>query len=199
MFLAVLKFTMRICSICIYVLEIQSPNSLDKCAKAVLDHWTITWIHKVNTLNGFILQCYFCCLDGRNNLFNEVDLFQFDDEVLLSILGFFICCSGFYLRQESKNQLGRFFTYTIGVSPEQILFLNGLYTYIMHPSYLGSLLIYSSMCLIHSSVTLFVTFLVFFVCYMSRIKIEEDMLAAHFGDEFVKYKLQRNRLIPLVY
>ena len=118
MFLEILKFTIRIISLCIYVHEIPSPNSLNKCAKAVLDHWMITWIYKVNTLVAFILQCYFCYLDGRNGLFNEIDPIQLDYDILLSLLGFFICCSGCYLRKESKKQLGRFFTYTIGVSPE---------------------------------------------------------------------------------
>ena len=102
-------------------------------------------------------------------------------------------------RIRAKQELGRFFTYEVGVSEEQKLIKTGLYSHLMHPSYLGAILMYFGTCVMYTSILLYIICVVQVVGLINRMDIEEKELLKWFGKDFEEYRSQRWRLIPYMY
>jgi protein-S-isoprenylcysteine O-methyltransferase Ste14 len=85
----------------------------------------------------------------------------------------------------------------VSVKSEQTLIQSGPYRFIRHPAYAGYLLMalgislgYSSLAGLCAIPLLLVPGLVY------RIRVEEKLLAAHFGEQFHQYSSRTARLIP---
>jgi protein-S-isoprenylcysteine O-methyltransferase Ste14 len=109
--------------------------------------------------------------------------------------------TGWYLRTWAFDQLGRYFTYIVTIKDGHQLIKDGPYTYLIHPSYTGFLLV-------NHCLNYFVGirgFPSWFLLALSlnaihrRIYNEEDALRGEFGAEFEAYAAQRYRLIPFIY
>ena len=118
---------------------------------------------------------------------------------LLQIIGIVLYLLGDIIRLRAKSELGRLFTYDIGIREGHRLVTTGPYEYLIHPSYLGyamksvGLLVYfKSRFLL--GIKLFLT-----VFLISRIFLEEEMLFSEFGEEFVKFRDSRWRMLPFVF
>ena len=182
-----------ICLIC-YLFQLKSPNTLGEDAIVTDEPKSQSILAIFCKLSAVLLQffnCYLCIT------FNSTEIDE--SSITFPIMGSVLILVGMYLRIESKRQLGHFFTHSIGVSKEQKLVANGVYTYLMHPSYLGILLITLAASTVHRSVSLFVSFLARFVWVRNRMITEEDMLFLKFGAEFDNYKCKRSRIIPFIY
>ena len=188
-----------ICLIC-YLSEFKSPNNLKEDAIVVDESKFQKILYIYCKYSTVLFQFYYCYWYVNHIELIEFDLTEIDVfSITLLIVELVFTLVGMYLRIESKRQLGRFFTHNIGVSKEQKLVANGVYTYLMHPSYLGILLMYFSIFIVHRSVSLFVSFLASVVFLRNRMMTEEDMLSLRYGAEFDNYKCKRSRIIPFIY
>ena len=184
-------------SLILFVTECRHPNKLDKSAqksKATLDF---------KILYVMLLACT-CSLSFNYAWFWKELIFGEEEDILhssnaLVLVGLVICVVGKYFRARAKKELGKFFTYEVGVSEEQKLIKTGLYSYIMHPSYLGISMMGLGICMIYSSIVLWVLQIIYFLGLINRIGFEEKALMAGFGKEFEEYRSKRWRLLPFIY
>ena len=95
---------------------------------------------------------------------------------------------------KAKQELGMYFTYEIGVRNGQKLIKTGLYTYLMHSSYLGG----SLMHLEFASITLFGLCIVHTIAVVYRIRKEGKVLHQNFGKEFLQYRKERWLVFPFI-
>ncbi|THD64729.1 isoprenylcysteine carboxylmethyltransferase family protein [Phenylobacterium sp.] len=111
-----------------------------------------------------------------------------------------VALSGMALRLWAVATLGRYFTYTVKVSPDQKVVDNGPYHLLRHPSYTGALLMalgiglslrYAWAPLLIAGPSL--------VGYLIRIRVEERALAEGIGAHYRYYMERTKRLIPFVW
>ncbi len=107
---------------------------------------------------------------------------------------------GIALRAWSTRVLGRFYTRTLLITPDQGVVQEGPYKLVRHPGYAGSLLMWVGAGLAVSNwVVLGMVTLVCVSAYIYRIQSEEAMLIARFGKEYEEYIRRTKRLIPYLY
>jgi protein-S-isoprenylcysteine O-methyltransferase Ste14 len=95
--------------------------------------------------------------------------------------------------------LGRCFSGLVAIQPGHTLVTSGVYSVIRHPSYLGLLVNSLGWALaFRSGVGLLLTAL-FIPPLLARIRAEEKLLRAHFGEEYDAYCARTSRLIPWLY
>lgn len=125
---------------------------------------------------------------------------QIGDSLRGPYAGLGIIVAGMILRFVAIFSLGRMFTVDVAIRQDHRLKSDGLYTWIRHPSYTGSLISFAgfgvSMNSLYSLVA--VTLLVFYA-FTIRIRLEEQVLEEEFGEEYRKYKARSYRLVPGIY
>jgi protein-S-isoprenylcysteine O-methyltransferase Ste14 len=82
---------------------------------------------------------------------------------------------------------------------EKSIITDGVYTYVRHPMYLGTLLIYISLILLTMSLISLVPFIVIFFLYNMIAVPEEKELERILGREYEDYKKRVARWIPKIY
>lgn len=86
------------------------------------------------------------------------------------------------------------------VEKNQKIIQKGLYKFLRHPSYTGSLLSFLGLGLSFSNwLSTIIIFVPIFFVFTYRIKIEEKALINNFGDKYINYSKSTKRLIPLIY
>jgi protein-S-isoprenylcysteine O-methyltransferase Ste14 len=114
----------------------------------------------------------------------------------LGILFFFL---GAAVRWTAIFQLGKFFTVDVSIQKEHKIISSGLYGFVRHPSYSGSLIsVFGLGLALNNWVSLLIIFLPILLAYLYRIRIEEKVLLATFGKEYEDYQKKTKRLIPKV-
>ena len=103
------------------------------------------------------------------------------------------------IRLSSVLQLGKSFSVNLGVQSGQKLQTDGFYKYIRHPGYFSLLLgfcgigiafyhpVGTSICVALSSIGIYI-----------RIREEERILLAHFGDSYREYSKRTKSIIPFI-
>jgi protein-S-isoprenylcysteine O-methyltransferase Ste14 len=99
----------------------------------------------------------------------------------------------------SRLILGRSFSETVRVRPEQKLVTKGPYRFIRHPIYLGEILYFLSIPLILGSLYGFIIMLILIPMLLRRIEYEEKVLSAKFGPEYEEYAHRTRKLVPFIY
>ena len=95
--------------------------------------------------------------------------------------------------------LGRRFSGLVAIQPGHTLVTDGVYGVIRHPSYLGLLVNALGWALaFRSGVGLLLTAAAI-PPLLARIRAEERLLRAHFGDEYDAYCSRTSRLLPGLY
>ena len=156
------------------------------------------YFHAATYIN-FSLQCYYL-LHYVASAYYHIDTNNFVSSDALFLIGLVMCIAGSCLRIRAKQQLGEVFTYQLEVSEGQRLITNGIYSHLMHPSYLGTCMLFLGISIANQSFLLLITFLIAkYIVVTVRIPREEAMLAKHFGAEFESYSKSRWRMVPLVY
>lgn len=117
-----------------------------------------------------------------------------------SFVGICIIYIGIVIRVGAVLSLKRNFTLNVQTKSSQQLIKTGLYKYIRHPAYTGSILSLLGVSLALKDV--YATILVFIscmICYHFRIIVEEDVLLNHFNEEYYDYKQHTKKLFPKIY
>ena len=183
----------------LFAYELKNPNKLGKSAETHESLQTERIYFYVTSYINISLQCYYLFYD----VISVYHMEDTDNTVWISVLfliGLITCIAGSYLRTKAKQQLGEFFTYQLGVTEGQKLITNGVYSYVMHPSYLGIFLLYLGISISHQSIVSFISLIVLFIgTIIVRIHKEEALLSKHFGTEFELYRKNRWRMVPFVY
>ena len=114
-------------------------------------------------------------------------------------LGIALYVVGGALRLWPVFVLGHRFSGLVAIQPGHTLVTGGIYGVIRHPSYLGMLVILLGWGLAFRSgvgVLLMVALIPFLA---ARIRAEEALLRAQFGDEYEAYQRRTSRMIPGIY
>jgi protein-S-isoprenylcysteine O-methyltransferase Ste14 len=115
-------------------------------------------------------------------------------------VGMVMLATGVALRLWSFQALGRYFTFTVTVKPDQPVVTRGPYRLLRHPGYAGGLLAtigigvmwgnWVSLATLSAMLTLFIIW---------RIRTEENALLAALGGQYRAYAAHHKRLVPLVW
>ncbi|GAB3760324.1 methyltransferase family protein [Spirosoma pomorum] len=154
---------------------------------------------KADKHSTLLLLSAFACIVIVAEILSYVNVGQFSIP-WLSWLALVLTASGLILRVVSMRQLRTGYTRTLKVDAGQSLMTTGLYGVIRHPGYLGSLLVWLFFGLAIGNYLVFTLALLLMpLVYAYRIRLEEQMLADEFGQQYVAYKRKSWRLIPLIW
>ncbi len=120
--------------------------------------------------------------------------------LLISYLGLIIIIIGMLIRFISIWTLGKYFTVDVTIREEHKIKQDGFYKIVRHPSYSGSLLSFLGFGIsLNNWTSLVVVMFLVVISMLYRIKIEEKILTAHFGNTYEDYMKKTYRLIPFIY
>lgn len=104
---------------------------------------------------------------------------------IASRIGLSLIIIGCIVRWWSIYSLRRYFTVNVSIQEDHRLVESGIYHYIRHPSYAGSLLSFLGLGIVFSNwiVAIIIFFPILFT-FLHRIKIEENALRNHFGESY---------------
>lgn len=114
------------------------------------------------------------------------------------LTGVILILFGCILRTWAKMTLGIHFSHTLRVLKEHKLINHGLFRFIRHPAYSGTILLMTGFgFFLHSNVAL-ICFFIFFILAMHRIENEEEMMEASFGRQYLLYRKYSWKLFPFI-
>lgn len=133
-------------------------------------------------------------------LANHFSLCEFNHNISVGIIGLALSIMGVTVRIVGMMTLGRFYTRTLKEVENHKLVTNGIYKYLRHPGYAGTILIFIGASLASGNIISFivVTFLIL-SAYLYRIYVEEKMLIEIFGEQYKKYQKSSKKIIPFIY
>jgi protein-S-isoprenylcysteine O-methyltransferase Ste14 len=119
---------------------------------------------------------------------------------IIRYLGLFCIVVGIFFRVIAIRTLGIFFTVNLAIHNDHHLIKKGLYKFIRHPSYTGSLLSFIGLgASFNNWLSLIVIVIPVFLAFIYRIYVEEKLLIKQFGSEYSEYMKSTKRLIPFIY
>lgn len=151
------------------------------------NRWVVGAFAVIGLLNGF-----FPAYTDR------IGFWTIDGETI-RWLGIALYLVGGALRLWPVFVLGHRFSGLVAIQPEHKLVTEGMYGVIRHPSYLGLLVNSLGWGLAFRSGVGVLLAVVLLPLLVARIRAEEALLRAHFGDEYEAYRGRTSRLIPGVY
>ena len=117
-----------------------------------------------------------------------------------AIAGTIIFVAGSIIRTAAIRTLGSNFTYKLCIREKHDFVQSGLYRYIRHPSYTGTLLEAIGMMVAARSLYGLTLFLLSAtLLFIFRFYREERMLVREFGPSYIKYQQNTKRLIPWLF
>jgi protein-S-isoprenylcysteine O-methyltransferase Ste14 len=121
-------------------------------------------------------------------------------EHLFRIIGLILIVSGIIFRWTAIITLRKYFTVDVAVLSGHRIVKSGMYQYIRHPSYSGSLLSFLGLGIFYCSwISLIAVIIPIFAAFSYRINVEERALVKNFGEEYLKYADETKKLIPGIY
>jgi protein-S-isoprenylcysteine O-methyltransferase Ste14 len=131
---------------------------------------------------------------------NILRLGNVGDGHAIGAVGLAIMAAGLLIRYWANKTLGAFYSRTLLVTAEQHLVDYGPYRWIRNPGYLGTLLLFVGAGLaVTNWIVIAIVIGVLGAAYSYRIRAEEAMLLAEFGDQYKAYMRRSWRLIPLLF
>lgn len=107
---------------------------------------------------------------------------------------------GLLLRVWTRLAIKEMYSGHIAIQEGHRLVQNGPYQYIRHPGYAGFILMASGVSFAYSSlVGLLAIFVLLLPGLVYRMKVEENLLAEHFGVEYLKYAGKTKKVFPLIW
>ncbi|CAF0783152.1 unnamed protein product [Didymodactylos carnosus] len=101
------------------------------------------------------------------------------------------------IRYLAIKQLGNYFTVKLHIQNNQELIINGLFSYVRHPSYTGVIMSFIGLAfLLNNNYGTFAIILPVISVFLYRIYVEEKVLKAYFGSQYEKYQERVPMLIP---
>lgn len=115
----------------------------------------------------------------------------------MQYLGFLIAFAGIVIRQVAIITLGEGFTTRVETKAGRKLTTNGIYNYIRHPSYTGSILTFFGFPIaIGTWAGACAALIICYIMYSYRIKVEEQALIGRYGQEYKEYLQSTWKLFP---
>lgn len=115
--------------------------------------------------------------------------------------GIGVMFAGLWFRQWAIRELGRAFSIVVTVHEEQQLVRTGPYRILRHPTYTGALIWFLGVGLTFGNLPGLAAAVGFplLIGYRRRIRIEEAVLQAAWGDAYREYMRRTYRLVPFVW
>ncbi len=117
----------------------------------------------------------------------------------LNVIGLALFGPGIIIYLAARLTLKNFFSKRLNLIEEHKLVTHGVYKYIRHPSYTGSILLWLGFTLLLNSIHGFIVMLPSVILVLIRIKFEEKMLIRAFGQQYIDFMKRTKKLIPYVY
>ena len=117
---------------------------------------------------------------------------------LLFYIGLALMVIGMALRWYSIRVLGRWFTTSVAIRPDQKVVAGGPYRWIRHPSYTGGLLTVLGIFVCLTNPLSLVGMLPPLAGYAYRIRVEERTLVRSLGQPYLSYMRRTKRLLPFL-
>jgi protein-S-isoprenylcysteine O-methyltransferase Ste14 len=155
------------------------------------EHSGNNWIFPVMLLVGLAMG-WFCGHDDRRNIH------VFGSQSVAD-LGAILFLAGTVLRIAAVRTLGPRHSVWVAVQEGHRLVTTGLYRVVRHPSYVGALLAVFGWALAFRSEIGLALAVLIVPPILSRIRAEENLLNAEFGDLYQSYQRRTSRLLPFVY
>jgi protein-S-isoprenylcysteine O-methyltransferase Ste14 len=115
-------------------------------------------------------------------------------------VGMVLLVAGVALRVWSFHVLGRYFTFTVRVSPDQPVVTSGPYRVLRHPGYAGGMLAIAAIGLLYGNwAGLAFVVLPLLALTVWRIRVEENALLTTLDGRYRAYAAHHKRLVPLVW
>lgn len=122
------------------------------------------------------------------------------DWPVAQLAGLGLMVAGIAIRSIAIRQLGRFHTPNVAIRADHRLLDTGLYSLVRHPSYFGALVAFLGFGLALDNIVSLALMAVVTPClYLYRIREEDAVLLAAFGERYREYCVRTKRLIPWVY
>jgi protein-S-isoprenylcysteine O-methyltransferase Ste14 len=132
----------------------------------------------------------------RNTTFVLTDSYA----VLIYNVGVCLICLGLFIRWIAILKLKKSFTVNVSISEDQKMVKSGIYKYIRHPAYSGSLLSFLGLGIVFNNwMTLFIIFIPILIAFLYRIRVEEKVLSQAFGSQYTDYIKSSWKLVPKVF
>ena len=113
--------------------------------------------------------------------------------------GMLIIVFGICIRIKAVLTLKKAFTLNVQISKEQQLITSGMYKFVRHPAYTGSILSLLGLSIALKNIpAILIVAICSFVCYQIRINVEEAVLQKYFKG-YSLYKEKTYKLFPYIY
>ena len=157
-------------------------------------------------LTLFFLELSFCQIygDGLSGIWGVIwDVIK-HPHYLLTLpwqreIGLTLFVTGLTIMIVGQVTLWRNYSGFVVIKEDHKLITYGIYRFTRNPIYLGGIMVFASLPIYAASVYGFLAMLTIIPLLLYRIKIEEELLAKHFGDEYEVYRNSTRRLIPFLY
>ena len=113
--------------------------------------------------------------------------------------GIALVVAGFAIVLLGYAALGRYYSSTLVIRHDHQLVINGIYRFIRHPIYLGTITVFIGLPLFASSTVGILISLALIPVFLRRIDIEERLLCEEFGEAYRAYQERTRKLVPFVY
>jgi len=127
------------------------------------------------------------------------EIWVWPEAAALRYLGLGCVVVGAGIRVAAMAQLGPLFSTFVAIQKEHHLITTGLYRWVRHPIYSGSLLAVAGMCLVFRSKLIWLALPLYLAGTLWRIHDEEILMHEAFGQEYQHYQVRTWRLLPFVY
>ncbi len=151
------------------------------------------------SLRHLWLTIIFSIIAGLFMRFTNIGTLPFGRKTAMA-LGTLLILSGLILRWAAVFTLGRYFTSNVQILENHRFINKGVYRFVRHPAYAGSLLSFLGLGIaFNNGLSLLLIFVPIFFAFKRRITIEEQVLEEHFGQVYRQYKKQTKKIIPFLY
>lgn len=113
--------------------------------------------------------------------------------------GYAVQVTGLCLAFWARATLGRNWSGRVTIKEEHELVTRGPYQRLRHPIYSGALLAVVGSAIALGWIGGLITIVLFLGVFVHKIRLEERMLIAHFGDAYMQYRSKTNALILFVW
>lgn len=119
---------------------------------------------------------------------------------MIPVTGMLLILCGLVERWIAIFSLKRQFTVDVSLTKDHRMVREGLYRFVRHPAYAGSLLSFFGLGLVFANwISLLVISVPITAAFIYRIRVEEKALLVFFGDPYARYCAMTKRLIPKIY
>jgi protein-S-isoprenylcysteine O-methyltransferase Ste14 len=133
-------------------------------------------------------------------LLNHATIYILFSKIFIPSFGILIMITGFYIRVIAIKTLKEYYTRTLKIQSSQKVVDTGMYKYVRHPGYIGSILQWLGAGIASNNLIVLVLITITtFIVYHYRIQSEEKMLVEGLGDKYKDYMNRTKRLIPGIY